>query len=139
MYVNVEGAKSKQTVKLIEDALQYAKDQLMPNIENLFIDVEVIEGFFEREGMNGETIYEGYPSRYATIALDPAMEFKEFLITLLHEMVHVKQYINRELDGSKWKGKYHKGSYADAPWEKEAYELESSLLEGFLNTKKEVA
>ena len=139
MFVNVDGAKSTHTVKLIEDAMQYAKDQLMPKVENLFIDVEVIEGFYDREGINGETIYDEFPSRYCTIALDPAMEFNEFFTTLMHEMVHVKQYVTGQLKSSKWEGKKWNGSYADSPWEIEAYELESVLIYGFLNTKKEVA
>ena len=135
MYVNVEGVKSTQCIDLIERVVQYAKDQLMPEIRKLFIDVEVIDGFCMAEGINGETIYEG-EGRHVTIAIDPDMPFEEFITTLLHEMVHVKQYIKGELTNSSWKGEYFTGSYKDSPWEKEAYELEQSLLQGFLNIQK---
>jgi len=135
MYVTVEGVNSARTAKLIEDVIQYAKDQLMSNIRKLFIDVEVIDGYVYQEGINGETIYDGN-GRHVTIAIDPNQPLQEFITTLLHEMVHVKQYIAGELKDSSWKGEYFEGSYKDSPWEKEAYRLESVLLEGFLAKKR---
>ena len=137
MYLNIEGVKSDNCKKLIEDVILYAKDQLMPRIQKLYIDVEVVDGFRDQEGINGEAIHD--EDRYATIVIDPDQPFEEFVTTLLHEMVHIKQYVRKELKDGKWKGEYFKGSYADSPWEKEAYELEQTLFEGFLNTQKGAA
>ena len=53
---------------------------------------------------------------------------------MLHELVHVKQYFKKELKDingveMRWKGETHIGiDYYNLPWEKEAYELQESLL-----------
>ena len=65
--------------------------------------------------------------------------YGNWLATLAHEFVHLKQFVKGELydyeDGSvKWKSKVYrdgKVSYEDAPWEKEAYRLEYKLYEEF--------
>jgi hypothetical protein len=137
MFVNVENVKSDWAVNLIESVVQYAKDQLMPNVRKLYIDVDVIDNFYNEEGIKGEVITED--DRYFTIAIEPDQDIKEFITTLLHEMVHVKQYVKKELKDSYWKGEYFNGPYTDAPWEIDAYELEQTLLEGFLNIKKGAA
>lgn len=61
----------------------------------------------------------------------------EILSIVCHEMIHLKQYYNKdlELDGYifKWKGKWYKDPipYFDRPWEKEAikeqYEIERQV------------
>jgi hypothetical protein len=56
------------------------------------------------------------------------------LQTIAHEMVHVKQYFRKELDGSnvkwKWKGRNADGyRYENQPWEREANRLELPLYQ----------
>ena len=59
------------------------------------------------------------------------------LKTLAHELVHVKQFLKRELvdtNGleSKWKGEaYLYIDYYNLPWEKEAYHLQEVLLKEY--------
>lgn len=62
---------------------------------------------------------------------------------LFHELVHVMQYANYELEiyeegHGYWKGKVLKGlSYEESPWEVEAYHIEQILLKCFeLHTQK---
>ena len=57
--------------------------------------------------------------------------------TVLHELVHVKQFARGELD-SKYKGMRWKTAhvtddvdYMDLPWEKEAYKMEDKLAAKF--------
>lgn len=57
-----------------------------------------------------------------------------WLKTLFHELVHVKQYINDELeleqDFAMWKGRLYKSDeteYWDSPWEVEARKKEEKL------------
>ena len=55
--------------------------------------------------------------------------------TICHEIVHVKQYVKKELSDlfdescTKWKKKRYsmEYDYHNSPWEKEAYKLEESL------------
>ena len=73
------------------------------------------------------------------IELDASMRysFKDILTWLAHEMVHLKQFVRKELwdyetGRVQWKSRtYGKMHYDDQPWEKEAYRLESELYEMF--------
>jgi hypothetical protein len=71
---------------------------------------------------------------------------KKLISTLLHELVHVKQYCRKELNfGSTmnhthWKGKLYderKLSYWLLPWEIEAYGLEKCLYELCLDSNRD--
>ena len=61
--------------------------------------------------------------------------YGNWLSTLAHEMVHVKQYLRGELNWSlsKWKGKsgYEDVEYWDLPWEVEARKLQHKLVGKF--------
>lgn len=74
------------------------------------------------------------------IEIDTNLSRKKQLITLGHELVHVKQYINNELGENliknnmsmtKWKGAYFNeedAEYWDWPWEIEAHGREYGLF-----------
>lgn len=63
--------------------------------------------------------------------IDVAM-YGNWLSTLAHELVHVKQFARGELDFglTRWKSKSNMGDvdYWDQPWEKEARKLQNKLL-----------
>ena len=73
------------------------------------------------------------------IELDASMKhpFDQILIWLAHEMVHLKQFVRKELydyetGRVQWKSRsYGRVHYNDQPWEKEAYRLEGELYEMF--------
>ena len=69
-----------------------------------------------------------------TFIIDVAM-FANWLSTLAHEMVHVKQFAKGELDSAltQWKSnKYCENiDYWDQPWEKEARKLQHKMVEVF--------
>ena len=73
------------------------------------------------------------------IELDASMKhtFIDILTWLAHEMVHLKQFVRKELydyesGRVQWKSRcYGKIRYSDMPWEKEAYRLENELYEMF--------
>ena len=56
----------------------------------------------------------------------------DFVSTIIHEMVHVKQFARDEMNGydMRWKSKIIsvETDYMDLPWEKEAYKLEEKLI-----------
>lgn len=66
--------------------------------------------------------------------------YGNWLTTLAHEMVHIKQFARGELDCSlqHWKGRDHSDTeYWDQPWEKEARKLQNKMVLKFekdLNT-----
>ena len=73
------------------------------------------------------------------IELDASMKysFDQILTWLAHEMVHLKQFVRKELcdyesGRVQWKSRsFGRVHYDDQPWEKEAYRLEGELYEEF--------
>ena len=73
------------------------------------------------------------------IELDTSMKhsFDQILTWLAHEMVHLKQFVRKELydyetGKVQWKKRmYGSVHYEDQPWEKEAYRLEEKLYNEF--------
>ena len=74
------------------------------------------------------------------IELDASMRhsIENLLMWLAHEMVHLKQFVRKELwdyeiGSVQWKTKRYSSSmkYNDMPWEKEAYRLEDKLYYEF--------
>tara|TARA_B110000977_G_scaffold45737_1_gene62164 strand:- start:423 stop:842 length:420 start_codon:yes stop_codon:yes gene_type:complete len=61
--------------------------------------------------------------------------YGNWLSTLAHEMVHVRQFARKELDAqlTQWKSNKYCGDieYWDQPWEKEARRLQDRMLEEF--------
>jgi len=60
--------------------------------------------------------------------------YGNWLSTLAHELVHVKQFARGELDDQLtfWKGRNHSNaSYWDQPWEKEARRLQHKMVQKF--------
>ena len=70
--------------------------------------------------------------RNFTIEVNKNVSLKDFVSTIIHEMVHVKQFARKEMSAydMKWKSKNipEKTDYMDLPWEKEAYRLEAKLV-----------
>ena len=61
--------------------------------------------------------------------------YGNWLSTLAHELVHVKQFARGELNEglTRWKNKNHeKTEYWDQPWEKEARRLQQKLMNDFM-------
>lgn len=69
------------------------------------------------------------------IVLNPTMSKKRMLMTLAHEMIHVKQYITGQLKHlerrgvTRWEGQIFKEDtrYFDQPWEIDAFGREPGL------------
>ena len=84
-----------------------------------------------------------------TKAKKPVIKLRDVLVTVGHELVHVKQYLNGEIfdyksgdvryKGSYFDSSYQKSeeSYNDSPWEIEAYGRETGLYKMFLTKLKE--
>jgi len=68
-----------------------------------------------------------------TFVIDVCL-YGNWLSTLAHEMVHLKQYLRKEINWSlsQWKGKdYSNTEYWNQPWEIEARKLQHSMVGRF--------
>ena len=59
------------------------------------------------------------------------LTLKDFVTTICHEMVHVKQYARKETCGygEKWKGRKINPKMTIIYWEKEAYKMQDKLAQ----------
>lgn len=139
--VTVYGGTPEQK-KAVKEAVQFAKREMFPRHTRVKVIVSIIKNLTEKEGLNGDCFDEGdriYRVRICRALAD--LDHDEFIKTVLHEMVHVKQYCKCELFDkaliTKFKGEKYpfNMAYARQPWEKEARKLEKTLFKKF---KKEI-
>ena len=79
-----------------------------------------------------------YNPKMFSIDLNGNMKLNDVLETLAHEMVHMRQFRNKELgyrnNYTRFRGRVYSldMDYDKEPWEKEAYKLESILVKKFV-------
>jgi len=135
--------------ELARSSLDYAIKEMMPRVRNLSITVLGISSLDEKEGIDGDCDFLDYGSRIPReylIRVNTDLSIKEFVCTIMHEMVHVKQWLKGEMRDyighpftRSWKGKkinIQKVCYDNHPWEKEAHKLQETLTESFLSDYK---
>ena len=101
---------------LLEDIVDFCKKEL--NIpQEILVSVEVED--ISEDNVKGWTTDSAEDDEY-DIEIDTRLSFKETILTVCHEMVHVQQlHENRELD------------------ENEAYEKESILYKNYIGDRHE--
>jgi hypothetical protein len=125
-YVNVTGGKAYQR-NYVQSIVEYCIQMLMPRMRSLEINV-VLKDL--KDDALGYCLSE--TTREFELEIDKKLSLRKLLITVAHEMVHVKQYSRRELTGDyTWLGKTYnpkKCEYWDQPWEIEAHGRETGLF-----------
>ena len=103
--------------------------ELLPRVRTLEITVNI-------KKIKGDAV--GYcmmedTNREFEIECSKELTLKDFVTTLCHEMIHVKQYYRKEMTDTsmRWKKKVvpETTKYFDLPWEKEAYRLQDKLAQ----------
>ena len=77
--------------------------------------------------------------RIFSIEIHKSLKLRQLIMTLIHEMVHVKQFARNEMDDFPINGRHRWKSgtvpknvtYYDMPWEKEALRLQEKLTDEF--------
>ena len=127
-YIEVIGGNKfqKQTA---EKVVQKMIETLMPRMRTLEITVNI-------KKLTGDAVgwcMEEDTNREFTIDVHNKLTLRDFVTTICHEMVHVKQYARNEMScyGGKWKKKKiaDDTAYYDLPWEKEAYRMQDKLAQ----------
>lgn len=145
MKVNVTGSKNEKiTKKEIYCAAKFYGSLLMSKrlLKNLVVSINCgntgsYHGFIE-------FLDDNHRPKEFLISVRKDLPKRKLLITLAHEMVHVKQYAKGELKYlykgglDKWQGKIiaRKTHYFDKPWEIEAFGRELGLYERYIEYKK---
>ena len=140
MIIHVKGS-NKAVRKLVEIAAWYYAEKLMGKrlINNLEININLKRNLYEKDKSEGTAIWEDESSRPKefTIELDCDTKVRNILITLAHEMVHIKQWAKGEMYEYAGLGKVrfmktkydmNNLNYWDFPWEIEAYGKQLGLF-----------
>ena len=95
-----------------------------------------IDGYTEVIDYNAQN-----KAREFVIKLRNFKQLKWMLVTLAHEMVHVKQYAYNEMNEemTRWRGRkidVRNVAYTDHPWEVEAFWTEGALYKRFMETQR---
>ena len=144
MILHIKGS-NKALRKLVESATWYYAEKLMGKrlMSGLEITIKLKKNLLSKEGNEGSAIWEddGYRPKEFTIELDTTVKIRNLLITLAHEMVHIKQWARDEMYEYmnvaglvRFKGeKVHMviTDYWDYPWEIEAYGKQLGLFVRF--------
>ena len=146
MQLYIEGYRrhNKELHRAISSAaLDYSEILLGTRMSNnIYLDIKLTNNLKKKEKAYGYChIVDDNLSRPREfmIELDASMKysFEQILTWLAHEMVHLKQFVRKELcdyesGRVQWKSRsFGRVHYDDQPWEKEAYRLEGELYEMF--------
>jgi hypothetical protein len=121
MIIFYENKCAKYRQVAIENAIVLAKDELMPRVRKLYINIKPMKNLLDRYGVYGDCMDE--EDREFTIRIDTSISVDDMVSTVLHEMVHVKQHV------------YNEPMRADLPYKDRPHEIEAHALEKQLKEK----
>ena len=144
MLLHVKGS-NKATREFVRKAAWWYAEKLMGKrlMANLEIEVILKKGMIAKDNTEATAIWEDDDARnhrVFTIEVDPSPTIRNILITLAHEMVHVKQWAKNEMKEYCIPGevrymnkKYNLENidYWDYPWEIEAFGRQLGLFVRF--------
>ena len=131
-FIEVNGGNKFQK-HIAETVVTQMIKALMPRMKTLEITVNI-------KKLTGDAVgwcMEEDTNREFTIDVHNKLTLRDFVTTICHEMVHVKQYARKEMDDgqntgrARWKTKTipMDTKYYDLPWEKEAYRMQDKLAD----------
>jgi len=140
MLIHVKGS-NKSVRKLVRLAAWYYAEKLMGkrSIANLEININLKKDLMSKDNNEGTATWEDeniFPKEFL-IELDSSEKIRNLLITLAHEMVHVKQWAKNEMHEyckpdevrfNKIKFNMTEIDYWDYPWEIEAFGRQLGLF-----------
>ena len=143
MLLHIRGS-NQYNRKLVSRATWWYAEKLMSNrlMSGLEIDINLRKNLIDKEDCEGTATWEDENSRPKefTIELDVTYSIRDALITLAHEMVHIKQWAKGEMYEYLKSGliRFHKTKfdvdnidYWDYPWEVEAFGKQLGLFVRF--------
>ena len=134
--LNITGGRKKQR-QVVEDVVKWSIKKLnLHRIKtlNLTFSIKTLKSLY------GQLEQLDDKRREFSVVLDKNVDTKDLIRTVIHEMVHIKQYIRKEMDSEivgsrmRWKSKTYPYDikYDDMPWEKEANRLETKYGNEYL-------
>lgn len=138
LMIVVTGGSASQK-RRVQSIAEFCVKKLMPRIQNLNVVIKLKDlkgdayGYCLAVNEDGERLDR---PRLFEVEVHKKMPLRKVLMTVAHEMVHVKQYARGELyqgvrvNKHRWQGKWISDNvkYWDQPWEIEAHGREIGLF-----------
>jgi hypothetical protein len=130
MDIQVIGRQSA-TKALIENACEFLAKELKLKNSKYSLLIMTERGMAKKDGCRG--VVHKIGPKCLSMIIDSNLDVERLIITLSHEMVHVKQYAKGQVKSSKsskthyWMGKNIRKKYYEQPWEIEAFSKERIL------------
>ncbi len=112
---------TKKERSIIEEALFFAKEYLIPRIRNLDVEISLVKNMEVDADVVGD-------EREFVMRIRKGQDRDDLLTAVFHEMVHVKQYVRNEHPV------FDVGcevDYLERPWEIEAFDLQEKMLDTY--------
>ena len=128
--VNTRSAGKRE---LITVAAMFLAKQLKIDRSRWTLEIQTMRGLAKNDNMRGAVIRMG--PKYVLMMIDSQLDIDNLFNTLSHEMVHVKQFVRKEMvinvtpkrSTYYWKGQRVVADYYNQPWEIEAWKKERLL------------
>lgn len=134
LYLDITGYGARK--RRCEDAVRWFLDKYLPRHH---ITIEILHRGLRREQSYGYCTVVGniYRPREFLIEIDPKLDLELYTKTILHELVHIRQWVKGLLKERKGKMFYKDKTFEDLdywhyPHEIEAHYLEVVLYENYL-------
>lgn len=130
MHIMMEG-RASGIKSLIENSACFFANELGLGRSRYTLLIVTDRGMARNRGVRGE-VYKLGP-KFLAMTIDSALDIERLIVTLAHEMVHVKQHARGQIKPSRsskthyWMGRHIRKSYYDQPWEIEAFSKERVL------------
>ena len=116
---------NKKEQKIIEDALWFVKNELLPRHKLDEIEIEMVKDFdIDADCYDTD-------DRSFHIRIKKGLNKEDLLTAIFHEFVHIKQHIRKEYDLFSIHDENGKLAYMDRPYEVEAFKVQEELFEKF--------
>ncbi len=143
MIIRVHGCKDLELEKTLIDATEFFARELLSRqmLPHIMVDIRLVTKMKDLGCCSILFFNDNYKPREFEIDLRRHRSVKNTLITLAHEMVHLKQFAKCELkdDHTRWRGFVVDSEaidYHDLPWEIEANTLEYILYTLYIEEKQ---
>ena len=119
MFIDFKNTNKKEKT-IIEDALWFAKNKLLPRHKLDEIEIEMVKDFhIDADCYDTD-------DRSFSIRIKKGLSVEDLQTAVLHEFVHIKQHVKKEYD--LFAINNNNIAYLDRPYEKEAFILQEELL-----------
>jgi hypothetical protein len=125
MFIDFKNTNKKERT-IIENALWFAKNKLLPRHKIDEIEIEMIKNFdIDADCYDTD-------DRSFNIRIKKGLSVEDLQTAVFHEFTHIKQHVKKEYD--LFAINNNNVAYLDRPYEKEAFILQEELLNEYTTT-----